>query len=297
MTTREFGGRHTELKLRVVMEYLEAYLKVMKNKPFRLTYIDAFAGSGWRRAAVRSDERQTTFLPRAEATKGSALMVFELRYEGRRFDRFVFGDRDEAALKRLRADVEAAYPDLARRPDVAYRPMDANELIAAECDSFRDTDRAVMFLDPYGMQVDWRSIERIAASRVIDLWYLAPTGIAFNRLLSPAGRVRNQWIAPLERSLGPNWDAEFYESTRDLLGEQGRRREQGYEAVIRSFERKWRALFGEGAPSSGGLRLKAGNSLPYLLCFACTNPSPKARGPALRIAEALMKKARHGELF
>ena len=53
-----FGGPHTELKLQVVMEYLEGYLKVMRNQKFRLSYIDAFAGTGWRRAVTQDDDRQ-----------------------------------------------------------------------------------------------------------------------------------------------------------------------------------------------------------------------------------------------
>lgn len=42
----EFGGQWTAIKLNVLQQYLNAYLKVMKNQPFNLVYIDAFAGSG-----------------------------------------------------------------------------------------------------------------------------------------------------------------------------------------------------------------------------------------------------------
>jgi hypothetical protein len=35
----------------------------------------------------------------------------------------------------------------------------------------------VLFLDPYGMQVDWTTIEAIARTKAIDLRVLFPLGI------------------------------------------------------------------------------------------------------------------------
>ncbi len=50
---------------------------------------------------------------------------------------------------------------------------DANEHLLWWC---RATDwkrhRAVVFLDPYGVQVEWRTIEAIAQTKGIDLWLL-----------------------------------------------------------------------------------------------------------------------------
>lgn len=44
--------------------------------------------------------------------------------------------------------------------------------------------RAVVFLDPFGMQVEWRTIERIGQTKAIDLWILFPLGVAVNRFLT-----------------------------------------------------------------------------------------------------------------
>ena len=41
-----------------------------------------------------------------------------------------------------------------------------------------------MFLDPYGMQVKWSTLEAIASTRAIDMWLLFPLGQAVNRLLT-----------------------------------------------------------------------------------------------------------------
>ena len=39
-----------------------------------------------------------------------------------------------------------------------------------------------MFLDPFGMQIDWATIEALRGLSV-DLWILVPTGVIINRLL------------------------------------------------------------------------------------------------------------------
>ena len=42
--------------------------------------------------------------------------------------------------------------------------------------------KALVLLDPFGMQVDWESIERLKGTGT-DLWILIPTGVIVNRLL------------------------------------------------------------------------------------------------------------------
>ena len=50
-----FGGVWTEQKLERVAKYLRAYTTALKNQPFELLYIDAFAGTGYR--ATKSSGR------------------------------------------------------------------------------------------------------------------------------------------------------------------------------------------------------------------------------------------------
>ena len=44
---QQFGGKWTEQKLQRLRDYLVAYLQALKNQPFTLYYIDAFAGTGY----------------------------------------------------------------------------------------------------------------------------------------------------------------------------------------------------------------------------------------------------------
>lgn len=42
----QFGGAWTEEKLGILERYLDAYTTALKSTPFKLVYIDAFAGTG-----------------------------------------------------------------------------------------------------------------------------------------------------------------------------------------------------------------------------------------------------------
>ena len=42
------GGDWTEQKLKILREYLSAFTSALRNQPFDLHYIDAFAGTGYR---------------------------------------------------------------------------------------------------------------------------------------------------------------------------------------------------------------------------------------------------------
>ena len=45
-TSGGFGGQWTIEKLDILGRYLDAYTTALKNQPFKLVYIDAFAGHG-----------------------------------------------------------------------------------------------------------------------------------------------------------------------------------------------------------------------------------------------------------
>lgn len=57
--------------------------------------------------------------------------------------------------------------------------------------------RALVFLDPYGMQVEWKTIKSIAVTQAIDLWILFPLGTV-NRLLKNDGEIRSSLRARLD---------------------------------------------------------------------------------------------------
>jgi len=61
-----------------------------------------------------------------------------------------------------------------------------------------------MFLDPFGNQVKWETLDRIGRTPGIDLWYLFPAGLGVLRQISRDGRVQKDAEASLDLLFGPN---------------------------------------------------------------------------------------------
>lgn len=290
-----FGGDWTEQKLGVLGKYLSAYTTALKNTPFRKIYIDAFAGTGDRdvsKAADAGGPEQVELFAESDEPNRRALLDGSARIALRaepRFDQYIFIEKSRercAALERLKTE----FPALAR--DVEIRQSDANDEIRELCKTSWRAQRAVLFLDPYGMQVEWNTIEAIAQTRAIDLWLLFPLGIGVNRLLTKSGDVPAAWRRRLDLLLGTrDWEEEFYrvELKPDLFGDEVQRVEKATVASIgKYFNRRLSQIFA-GVAEPAALR-NSTNSPMYLLCFAVGNE--KGRPIAQRIANYLLKDLR-----
>ena len=188
----QFGGQWTSRKLAVLAGYLQSYTTALKEKPtaesqFRKAFIDAFAGSGYRdarRGADTSHKSQGLLFPDLagdepqDLLEGSAKLALQTEPP---FDRYIFIDRSPARCVRLEK-LKGEFPDRADLIDI--QQGDANEKIQDLCEKDWSSHRAVLFLDPYGMQVEWKSIEAVASTQAIDLWLLFPLGMGVNRLLA-----------------------------------------------------------------------------------------------------------------
>lgn len=298
MTTREnstdhrFGGDWTEQKLDVLRGYLSAYTKVLKRKRLKTGYIDAFAGSGSRsgRRQADDDPSQVELFPgltkpdAQELLAGSARLALESKP---RFDKYIFVEQDSnrcADLEGLRDE----FPGLA--DDVDIKRGDANQLLQELCGRDWQRHRAVLFLDPYGLQVEWATLEAVAATRAIDMWLLFPLGIGVNRMLPRSGEVPETWRRRLDTLFGtPEWFDEFYrlESRPSLFDDDEVFLDKAtMERMAGYFNDRLGSIFAGVAPQPGILRNSVNNPL-YLLCFAVGNP--RARKVALRIANSLLE--------
>ncbi len=294
-----FGGDWTTEKLEVLAKYLSSYTTALKDKPsrqqpFRKGYIDAFAGTGYRdahRDDYPADSSQTLLFPDLAGQEPQDLLDGSARLALKtepRFDRYVFIEQSEkrcADLKFLKSE----FPALA--DDIEIRRGDANLEIQKLCRMTWRSHRAVLFLDPYGMQVEWKTIEAIAGTQAIDLWLLFPLGIGVNRLLTRSGEIPEPWRLRLNLLLGTeDWYEEFYsfESTPTLFGGADERVVKASTQTIgRYFNDRLKKIFPAVAEEPKVLRNSA-NSPLYLLCFAAGNPN--GAPIALRIANHLLKK-------
>ncbi len=207
-----------------------------------------------------------------------------------RFDKYIFFERNPGRCQQLNL-LKEEFPALAA--DIDIRCGDANIQIQNICEANWKSHRAVLFLDPYGMQVEWETIQSIAATRAIDLWLLSPLGIGVNRLLTKSGDIPMPWRRRLNNLLGTGaWYDEFYrvERTHTLFGSDQEHVVKASMATIGCFfVERLKEIFAGVAAAPGVLRNSTNNPL-YLLCFAASNE--RGVDVAIRIAGHLLKDLR-----
>lgn len=282
-----FGGDWTTMKLEVLRKYLNAYTTALKKQRFKLGYIDAFAGTGYRVPRdTESPSNQESLLQEPEKQqllKGSALIALETVPP---FSRYIFIEKDADRCKHLE-NIKKKVPHHAAR--IIVRQGEANQQIKELCSKNWSNHRAVLFLDPYGMQVEWSTLEAIAATEAIDLWLLFPFGIGVNRLLTKNGEIPKPWQNRLDLLLGTHdWYDEFYKeiSAPTLFEPDHTERVKMGLDVVQSFVTKRLADLFPGVAEPGVLRNSVGNPM-YLFFFAASNK--KGSTIALKIARHLLK--------
>lgn len=298
-----FGGPWTDDKLARIDKYLQAYMTIFETNPraaqLETIYVDAFAGTGRRTRAKGRDRVEGQLFEDAienpdagELKEGSVSIA--LRQE-RPFDRYVFVDRDDEHA-RILGNLRHEYPHLSDRIDI--KAGDANEFLERFCSS---TDwrgkRAVVFLDPYGMQVDWTTIEAIAATKAIDLWLLFPLGAAVNRLLTTHSPPTGAHAERLTRIFGTEeWRDVFYRPQEredppltlfeQEPGDPARAKSADFNAISEFFVSRLKGIFERVAEDP--LPLTNSKNVPlYLLCFAAANP--RGAPTAVNIANYVLK--------
>ena len=299
--THQFGGDWTLRKLDVIAGYLKGYTKALKKTHFKKLYIDGFAGSGYldtrRKDSKYPSHRSlhSLLFPDFAETETQGLLEGSacraLKTEPR-FDRYIFIEQDAErcdALEKLKQE----FPTLVK--NISIRQKDANEEIRDLCSEMDwHSHRAVLFLDPYGMQVDWETIEAVAKTEAIDLWLLFPLGIAVNRLLKTSGDIPESWRESLNRLFGTDdWYDKFYDKqpiTSLFNNGQERVVKANIKTIGRYFNDRLDGIFAGVVEEPGVLRNSRNNPL-YLLCFAVANK--RGKPIALRIAKhELLKKMR-----
>ena len=211
----EFGDQHTELKLSIVEKYLKFFTTALKGKFEELWYIDAFAGTGSR--TIRHEERPAGLLDAGEPEKierrrGSARIAIDVSPP---FDFIVFIENKPTYFAALEGLV-ANHPN--RR--IVVVKNDANDALKSliATNNWRTT-RAVLFLDPYGMQLEWSTLEKVAATKAIDVWFLFSLAGLYRQATRDLADIDKHKRAALTRMFGSNaWEEELYPKTmRDDL--------------------------------------------------------------------------------
>jgi three-Cys-motif partner protein len=209
----EFGGAWTQLKLEALGKYLRAYTTIFKQNPraryYSISYVDAFAGTGsLSRPEPDGFEELISGLRENEEEfrKGSVKRALEIEPP---FDKYVFIEKSARKCRELRR-IASELPSRNMR----IVNEDANSAILKWCKSL-DTrsERAVVFLDPFGACVRWEAVAALGRTRAVDLWVLFPYS-AINRMLVRNRKPPRSWAQRLTAVFGtPDWEEAFYSTT------------------------------------------------------------------------------------
>ncbi|SIT17931.1 three-Cys-motif partner protein TcmP [Belliella pelovolcani] len=209
----KFGGIWTFEKIRILEKYAKAYLEIMKDRPYwKLIYFDGFAGSGDIEVDGVMDDN---------IIHGAAKKIVSIQ-EPRLFDIYYFVE-----LNKKKADSLKVTLDQVRKSGVFVVSEDCNKKLIDLANFLSingKTYKALAFVDPCGMEVNWNSVARLK-NMPVDLWILVPTGLGPNRMLTRNGEIPDSWFSKLEKFFGISKElimSTFYTKleTIDLFGEK-----------------------------------------------------------------------------
>lgn len=217
MVEHRYGGPWTNIKTGVLRSYLGFFTSALKNQGFELWYIDGFAGTGTRTI----DQRDADLFGEGSEPQeidGSAKIALGIDPP---FQRFVFIEEKPKRVAALKALAEG-------RSDVVIVQGDANAAITELCRSTAwrgklapgSGIRAVMFLDPYGMSVDYATLQEMRQTAAIDVWYLFPLSGLYRQAAHSKMDISPDKEAAITRILGTDeWKTRFYAAGEpDLFG-------------------------------------------------------------------------------
>lgn len=283
----QFGGNWSENKIEILVEYAKAYLILMNKFAERfnwnLLYFDGFAGSGH---ILGEEGIESPII-------GAATRILELNTP-RSFDLYYFVEKDKENAALLHKVTVDAFP----QKKIFIANTDCNEkinslsefLLTKKGKSFK----SLAYIDPYGMQLNWNSLERLQKYSV-DVWILVPTGMGVNRLLKKDGNISDAWLSRLEKFLGMTKEEilpYFYQEkvVYTLFGEE-RKVSKEHNAIQKSallYEDRLQSLF--KFVSKPYVLKNRMNSVMFHLFMASNNKT------AVDIANDIIKKYNNGTI-
>ena len=291
-----FGSEQsTGRKLGIITEYLTMYQKAMKSRGyFKTYYVDAFAGTGEIQLSdkIRDDAywfgeiAETAADDASHFIQGSTEIALSVELP---FDGYLFVEKDKKKFSELKERFQA-HPEFSK---IEFQCGDANDHVIQFCKTMRTGDRAVVFLDPFGSQVNWETLAALAETKAVDVWYLFPAGLSVFRQVSNRGTVDKTHSPSLDRIFGtPDWRSAFikqksnptlfdYEATVDV-------KTVTPESAADFMIERLRTVF-KGGVADFKIPLGQHAYPSYYLLFAWANPTDSAKALANKLARAAVK--------
>ena len=294
MVEQKFGHEWSQRKLHCVKDYLAGWTAMMEFNSRRFgwktRYIDAFSGTG--SFEIKATKSPTPLFDKVEndeekreIQQGSARIAIEHKPK---FDRIDLIELDPEKANELR---KIAGEELGSR--VFVHEGDANSVLEDLCLNIDKNERAVLFLDPFGCQVWWETLQAVAKTKRIDIWYLFSIMGVNRKLPKRPEDIPDHERTILNKCLGTNdWENQFYQQQleQDLFGEVPVTTRLAKPSKIEEyFKNKLGTIF--PFVSSDCLRLKSSrNGHIFSLFFAISNPSEAAMKRAIKLVTPILKK-------
>lgn len=260
-------------------KYLGAYATIMQKQSWcqGYVYVDAFAGPGRHKVRQRrsstAENRQVPLFDFAsedqedsdqqEYIAGSPRVALEIEPP---FTWYVFIEKEPdriTLLNQLRDEFK-------EKRRVVVCENDCNQYLLDKIVNNPKIDwrkwRGVVFLDPFGMQVPWSTIEALGKTRAIEIFLNLPVGMAIQRLLPRSGKFKEERRKRLDEYFGsPEWYDLLYRTEEDLFGEKKifKARESGME-IVDWYRRRLITCFGH-VSQAALIRNTKGGHLYYLM--------------------------------
>ncbi len=179
------------------------------------------------------------------------------------FSSYIFIERNPHRIAELQQLV-TAYQG---KRSIIVREDDANVALKDWLGSGVDwrTHRAVVFLDPFGMQVPWSTIRARSTTKAIEVLINFPFGMAINRMLTRSGDINPAWQASLDTFFGSHdWRSIAYEDETDLFGARRDKVNDAGRRILEWYRGRLRGAFGH-VSTARLIKNTKGNPLYYLI--------------------------------
>lgn len=252
-------GYWSELKLEIVEKYGAAYTAAFKGSPgLKKYYIDGFSGAGAHRSK-RTGER----------IEGSPVRALRITPP---FDRFYFIDMNPLKTSYLQMLCEG-------RDDVEIHTEDSNTFLVQELlpkIQFRNFNRALCLLDPYGLHMDWEVMRLAGQSKAVDMFLNFPVmDMNRNAIWHQPEKVPQDGIERMARFWGDeSWRMAAYVESKqaNLFGFEAEKLKQPNDAVVSAFVKRLKEVAGFNFVADPLPMRNSTNAVVYYLFFASQKP-------------------------
>ena len=285
-----YGGPWTIKKLEILENYLDAYTTALKNQPFKLMYIDAFAGTGRVNLSGREGEGTQILIPGVREGKdaqgfirGSATRAINIK--NKPFDRLIFVEKDRERCRELKK-LKNQHPDR----KIRIENSEANEYLK-NLEKDWNKWRGVLFLDPFATAIEWSTLEAIEEFHALDTWILFPVS-AISRILPTSQRpedIEPGWATKLTSVFGDGSWRELYGTHRTLFDDETYMRAPGVDGLLAIYKKKLTDLFGNRFLQESRTLRNSNNAALFEFLFCVGNE--KGIGPAKRIAKHILSRS------